>query len=78
MIAPYKKKDVSIMVWVCFWGMERSNLYALKRDFASKKNGYSARSYIKLLDDNLLGIYQPGLVFMHDNASIHIVKKLAL
>ena len=56
--------------------MKRSNLYALKRDFASiKKNYYFARFYIKVLDDNLFKIYQSSLVFMYDNASIYIVKK---
>ena len=79
MIQPYKKgHDFSIMVWACFWGLERSNLYALERDFEAKKHGYSARSYIHVLDDNLLGIYQPGLTFMQDNASIHTAKAVVL
>jgi len=64
MIQPYKKgPDFSIMVWACFWGLERSNLYVLERDFESKKQGYSARSYIHVLDDNLPGIYHPGLIW---------------
>ncbi len=79
MSQPYKKgHDFSIMVWACFWGLERSNLYALKRDFESKKHGYFARSYINVLEDNLLGIYQPGLIFMQDNAPIHTAKAMAL
>jgi len=79
MIQPYKKgHDFSIMVWTCFWGLERSDLYALERDFEAKKNGYSARSYIHVLDDNLLGIYQSGLIFMQDNAPIHTAKAVAL
>ncbi len=79
MIQPYKKgHDFSIMVWACFWGLERSNLYALERDFEAKKHGYSARSYINVLEDNLPGIYQPGLIFMQDNAPIHTAKAVAL
>lgn len=79
MVQPYKKgHDFSIMVWACFWELERSNLYALERDCEAKKNGYSARSYIHVLDDNLLGIYQPGLVFMQDNAPIHTAEAVAL
>jgi len=78
MIQSYKKgKNVSIMIWACFWGMKRSNLYALERDFKSKKQGYSARSYIHVLDDNLLGIYQLGLIFMQNNAPIHTIKAMA-
>ena len=77
MIQPYKKgKDVSIMVWACFWGMQRSNLYALERDLEAKRNGYSANSYLRVLEDNLPGVYEPGLIFMQDNASIHTAKKV--
>ena len=77
MVQPYKKgHDVSIMVWACFWGMHRSELYALTRDSEAKRNGYSANSYIQVLDDNLLGIYEPGLIFMQDNAPIHTAKKV--
>ena len=54
----------------------RSNLYALKRDFASKKMGYFAESYIRVLDDNLLEIYESGLIFMQDNALIHTARKV--
>ncbi len=43
----------------------------MKRDSLTKKNGYSAQFYVKILKDNLLEIWTPGLIFMHDNASIH-------
>ena len=77
MIQPYRKgKDVSIMVWACLWGMERSNLYALTRDLSSKREDYSAKSYLELLNDNLLEIYDPDLIFMQNNAPIHTVKKV--
>jgi len=79
MIQPYKKgHDFSIMVWACFWGLERSNLYALERDFEAKKHGYSAKSYLNILDDNLLSVYQLGLIFMQDNAPIHTAKAVTL
>ena len=78
-IQPYKEgKGFSIMVWAAFWSKERSDLYALDREFEAKKHGYSAKSHIQVLDDNLLGIYQPGLIFMQDNASIHTVKATKL
>ena len=77
MIQPYKKgRDVSVMIWACFWGLQRSNLYQLTRDFAAKKQGYSATSYIQVLEDNLLGVYESGLIFMQDNAPIHSVKRV--
>jgi len=43
----------------------------MKRDPLTKKNEYSAQSYVKILKDNLLEIWIPGLIFMHNNASIH-------
>jgi len=58
MIQLYKKgHDFSIMVWACFWDLERSNLYALERDFETKKHGYFAKSYLNIFDDNLLSVY---------------------
>ena len=77
MIKPVPKgKGVSIMVWACFWGDGRSELYKLCRDFEAKKMGYSANSYIEVLEDNLLGLWEPGLTFMQDNAPIHTAKKV--
>jgi transposase len=77
MIQTYKKgKDISVMVWGCFWGDGRSDLYILDRDFESKKHGYSANSYIEVLDAELAGHHQPGLIFMQDNASIHTARKV--
>ena len=77
MIQPIPKgKGVSVMVWAAFWGDNRSDLYKLARDFAAKKMGYSANSYIELLNDYLLGIWQPGLIFMQNNAPIHKAKKV--
>lgn len=64
------------MVWTTFWGKNISDLYQLERDFKSLKHGYSAKSYIQVLDDNLPGIYEPGLIFMQDNASIHTTHKV--
>ena len=77
MIETYKKgKDISVMVWGCFWGSGRTDLYILDRDFESKKHGYSANSYIEVLDAELAGHHQPGLLFMQDNASIHTAHKV--
>jgi len=66
-----KGRDVSVMVWGAFWGDGRSDLNKMERDPLAKNDGYSAKSYVKILEDNLPGIWTPGLIFMHDNAPIH-------
>lgn len=72
MVTTYKKgKDLRVMVWAAFWGGGRTPLYIMDRDFESKKHGYSARSYIEVLDAQLLEYYTDDIVFMQDNASIH-------
>ena len=77
MIQPTQKgKDISIMVWAAFWGGGSSDLYPLERDYELKKHGYSANSYIDVLDQNLTQFYEPGLIFMQDNASIHTAHKV--
>jgi transposase len=74
----HKGKDISVMVWGCFWGtihgIGRSELFVLERDFESKKHGYSARSYLEVLDDQLPKCWSPGLEFMQDGASIHTAR----
>jgi transposase len=47
----------------------------LERDFESKKHGYSATSYIEILEEIVRIIYEPGMVFMQDNVPIHKAKK---
>jgi hypothetical protein len=79
MITTYKSgKDIKVMVWGCFWGTEegteRSELYILNRDFESKKHGYSAVSYLEVLEDQIPKCFQPGMTFMQDNASIHTAR----
>ena len=71
-----KGKDVSVIVWGAFWGAGQSDLYKLARDFKAKKYGYSVNSYIEVLEDNLPGIYEPGLLFMQDNAPIYTARKV--
>ena len=70
-------KGLSIMVWAAFWGSGRSDLVFLDRDFDSKKLGYSARSYITVLEDQLPKCWIPGRVFMQDNAPIHMAKAVS-
>jgi hypothetical protein len=60
----------------CFWGDGRSDLYLLDWDFESLKHGYSANSYIEVLDNELAGHHREGLIFMQDNALIHTAHKV--
>lgn len=77
MIQPYKKgKGVSIMVWVGFCGRDRTNLHRMTRDSMAPRGGYSASSYVEVLEENIPTIYESGLLFMQDNASIHTARKV--
>jgi DDE superfamily endonuclease len=71
-------KDIRVMVWGAIWVGGRSDLFIMNKDELSKKNGYSARSYLEVLNDQLSTIFSPGMIFMQNNAPIHkagIVKK---
>src|SRR6266487_50662 len=76
-VTTYKKgKDLRVMVWAAFWGFgNRTPLYIIDRDFESKKNGFSANSYIEVLDAHVQYMNN-DLVFMQDNASIHTAQKV--
>jgi len=65
-VETYRKgKDLRVMVWACFWGHgERSPLYIMDRDFESKKHGYSANSYIEVLEENLVDASYNRLIFI--------------
>ena len=77
-----KKKQLRIMVWEGFWEFDRSSewsdLYMLKRDFESKKHDYSFNSYIQILENNLLKMYQSNLIFMQNNVFIHSFHKMQI
>jgi hypothetical protein len=78
-IAPYMKlKKVSIMIWAAIWGSSHLEINQMTRDENSCRNGYSAASYLEILEENLFTIYSPEMSFMQDNAPIHtarIIKK---
>jgi hypothetical protein len=64
------------MVWAAFWGFgNRTPLYIIERDFESKKNRFSANSYIDVLDAHAQYISN-DTCFIQDNASIHTVQKV--
>ena len=77
MICPYKKgKDISVMIWGAIHGDGRSDVVIMDRDPDSEKSGYTANSYLTVLNDQLPQTWQPGMTFMQDNASIHTAKKV--
>jgi hypothetical protein len=71
MVNTYTIKDIRVMVWGAIWVGERLDRFIINRDESSPKNGYSARSYLEVLDDQLPTIYSPGMTFIQDNAPIH-------
>ena len=65
-------KDLSIIVSSCFSGRQgRSDLIVMERDPESRRNGYSARSYIKVLEEVIPQQLHPHTRFLQDNAKIH-------
>jgi len=51
----------------------------MNQDFKSKKHGYSANSYLKVLDAEIALSYtnlNQGSLFMQDNASIYTANKV--
>jgi transposase InsO family protein len=72
-------KNMKVMVWGAFWDLGRTNLYVMDRDFESKKHGYSANSYLEVLEAEVEPAFEalgPGYIFMQDNASIHRAHKV--
>lgn len=60
------------MVWGAFYGRGvQSGLHWLGRDPKAKRNGYTAASYVGVLDEELPILWEPGLLFMQDNAPIY-------
>jgi len=73
------KKNMKVMVWGSFWDDGRTGLYIMDRDFESKKHGYSAESYLEVLEAEVAPTFENlenGYVFMQDNASIHTAAKV--
>jgi hypothetical protein len=44
------------MVWGAIWDGSHSDINILSRDSEANRGGYSATSYLEILDNNLLSI----------------------
>ena len=55
-------------------GAEDDGATRLERDQDFPRKGYSARSYIKALEEGLLPVYDGTRHFQQDNAKIHKAK----
>ena len=72
MIEPTKTgKDICIRVGGAIWLGGRSDLVVMEGDPDAPRGGYSAWSYIQVLDDQIPTMYEPGMVYMRDGARIH-------
>jgi len=74
-IQPYKKgKGVTLMIWGAFSAERRSELIFMLGDLESKRGGVTSAVYLEVLENQLPTLWEPGLVFMQDNTSIHTAK----
>ena len=64
------------MVWGAIWVGGCSDIVIMERDEESKRGGYSANSYIRVLDAQIPTIYEPGMIFIQDNSPIHTAGKV--
>jgi len=63
------------MIWAaCSSQFSWCNLVVMQRHKDAKNQGYSLYSYIKAMEEELLQIWQPGLLFLQDNAPMHTTK----
>ena len=81
MVEPYRSsKDMTQMVWGGFSRNKRWPLLPMERDYreedGEQKDGYSARSYMWILEQVIPEFYDPHTPFMQDNAPIHRARVL--
>ena len=50
-------KNMKVIVWGCFQDTGCTGLYIMDCDFESKKHGYSANSYLEVLDAEVAPAY---------------------
>lgn len=51
------KPTILVMMWGCIYVGGRSDLIIMERDATLKRNGFTQNSYLKVLEDYLLPLY---------------------
>jgi len=64
------------MIWAAIWKHYRPDVVFMTRDPQSTKGGYSANSYVQMLQEQVPAIYQKGWYWQQDNASIHAARQV--
>ena len=59
------------MVWAAISAAGLSDLMIMRRDKSAKKQGFTTQSYIRVLEDGLLPIFEASDIFQQDGARIH-------
>ena len=62
------------MVRAAIFNHNLSDLLILRRDKSAPKKGYTAKSYLTILRDGLLSVYNENLIYQQDNAPINTAK----
>lgn len=70
-----KSKDIRIMVWGAIYDNQKSDLMVMRRDITSKKQGYTAESYLNVISYAIPQIWKPDMLYQQDGASIHMANK---
>jgi len=64
------------MVWAGIFGGKTADLFIMNRNNTTPKNGFTAKSYIKILELQLPKYYTSNVLFMQGNAPIYTAKKV--
>lgn len=64
------------MMWGCIYVGGRSDLVVMERGSDSRRNGFTQNSYLKVLKDYFLPLYDEMRDFQQDNVRIHTVKRV--
>jgi len=59
------------MIWGAIWIGGRSDIVFMERDETSPRQGYTAWSYLKVLNAQKETIWSPGMKFQQENCSSH-------
>ena len=67
-----KDKNKSIMIWACFEDDDwKSDLVFMSDDSDAKQRKITSAIYLKILEEQMSTLWESGLIYMQDEASIH-------